>query len=231
MNARLRQQIELDKGRNQIVLRGDGTAWLPDEQALLVADLHLGKDASFRAAGIAVPTGINRQTLLQLSQSIIATRPKSLYLLGDLIHNRDSMTAAVNDQFAAWRRQHADLPVTLVLGNHDRHVDRFPDDWNLSISESIQLDDWTLVHQTSTESTAHGHTQIGGHWHPVVRLGRSLDRTYLRCFVVDPGQITLPAVGPFKGGTLQKSRIDRQIFPICDNQIWCVETSAPSSDA
>ncbi len=141
--------IEIDG--QLLELRGDGTIWMPLERALLVADLHLGKDASFRAAGIPVPVGMNRKTLDQLSATILQLMPDQLVILGDLIHNRDSISTELMGEFADWRKRHFQLNIQLAEGNHDRHVRKFPKAWELGVSNVIELGRFQLCHQVSLD--------------------------------------------------------------------------------
>ncbi len=213
-----------------MILRGDGTAWLPDVNALLVADLHLGKDASFRSSGIPVPSGMNSSILQQLTDAIAATNAISVYLLGDLIHDQHSISVELDKAFTAWRDHHSAVNVSLVRGNHDRHVLDFPAAWKLSASLVEQVSDLQLRHKVCDQSLAtNSMSQIGGHWHPVVSFGRGADRMRCRCFVVTKRSLTLPAFGAFKGGMLQDRNRGTDFFPIQEGKIWKLPSSvAPS---
>lgn len=213
-------QIELSVDGQPLILRGDGSVLLPETEQLLIADLHLGKDASFRAAGVPVPPGVNDATFSLLDQAISETAAKEVLILGDLIHNRDSMTESLIERFAAWREQ-LDGGVHLVLGNHDRHAKRFPASWQLRVSNQVTIGNLYLCHEAvSDEADATGKIQIGGHWHPVATFGRGADSMRLPCFVVDAWQIILPAFGPFKGGMTQARKHGRRLFPIAQSKIW-----------
>ena len=223
MNTATRPGCELvvDIADQQMTLRGDGSIFLDSQRSLLVSDLHLGKDASFRAAGIPVPHGMNRDTLGSLSNAIKETAAEHVFLLGDLIHDRDSMTAALIDTFANWRTQHADCKVTLVRGNHDRHVVSFPEPWRLEVATQARIGELLLLHEVNDKTlAAEDSFQVGGHWHPVVNVGRGADSLRVRCFVVDQTHITLPAFGPFKGGLKQARLPKRNFYPICDGLVW-----------
>ena len=214
-------ELVVDIGDHPMTLRGDGSIFLAAERSLLVADLHLGKDASFRAAGVPVPDGMNQETLEALSKAIKETAAEHVFLLGDLIHDRDSMTGGLIKTFATWRRQHDTCKVTLVRGNHDRHVASFPEKWGLEVTTQVQLGDLRLLHEVTDESLAADDSfQVGGHFHPVVNVGRGADQMRVRCFVVDPTHLTLPAYGPFKGGLKQTRHSGRRVYPICDGLIW-----------
>ena len=217
-------EIEIDVLGERLTLRGDGAIYFETQDALLVADLHLGKDASFRAGGLPVPHGMNSEILDSLSKAIEGSGATSVFLLGDLIHDRDSMTAELVDAFAKWRQRHADAEVVLVRGNHDRHVSQFPKSWNLEITHSFQLGQLHLQHEVSPATLAGNDSfQIGGHWHPVVSFGRGADRLRMPCFVVEPRQITLPAFGPFKGGMKQVRAANRKFYAIGEGMIWPIQ--------
>ena len=51
-------------------LMPERAAYLADEATLLVADVHAGKDASFRGLGVPVPPGSTESTLQRLSRAI-----------------------------------------------------------------------------------------------------------------------------------------------------------------
>ena len=226
MPRTLQSEIEIAWKQQQFILRGDGTVFLPEFNALLVADLHLGKTASFRAAGVAVPDGVDASTLDLLSASITETKPASIYLLGDLIHDRDSMTSQLIAAFADWRKAHAKIEMHLVRGNHDRHVKAFPESWQLSESFSQTLGSFQLVHEVPDESNPNQSPdvcQFGGHWHPVINVGRGADAMRLPCFVVSQRHVTLPAFGPFKGGMKQTRTASLSFYAIADGMIWPVQ--------
>eukprot|EP01036_Dinobryon_divergens_P015919 gene15919-21571_t len=44
--------------------------WWPDGQVLFIADLHLGKAATYRALGQPVPSGTTAENLRRLSQLV-----------------------------------------------------------------------------------------------------------------------------------------------------------------
>lgn len=228
MSSSLSTEFELECASEPVILRGDGTVLIPRFNALLVADLHLGKSASFRAGGVPVPEGVDQTTLENLTVALETTAASQVFFLGDLIHNRDSMTPTLIAKFSHWRETHSKIDMTLVRGNHDRHVRQFPEPWALQETTSSFIGPFQLLHETSNslpsqqvESTGESVSfQFGGHWHPVVLVGRGADRMRLPCFVVSQHHITLPAFGPFKGGMKQNASKSASFFPICDGKIW-----------
>src|SRR5262249_1867159 len=107
-------------------LQGEDLALLPEKaifwprrEILLVADLHLGKAATFRALGAPVPEHATYETLASLTRLIEKTRPEKLILLGDLFNPKAATHGASLDAFLAWQKAQS-LEMILVAGNHDK---------------------------------------------------------------------------------------------------------------
>lgn len=73
----------------------EGALWWPAGAALFVADLHLGKAATFRARGLPVPGGTTQHNLARLSQLVQQHRAGQLVLLGDFLHAAQAQSAAL----------------------------------------------------------------------------------------------------------------------------------------
>lgn len=179
-------------------------AFLPESRTLLVADLHLGKAATFRDAGIPVPEGSAQRDLDRLARLVAAREARRVLVLGDLFHAGRGCTPAVFDEFAALRDRIAATEVVLVRGNHDRSIGRIPA-W-LGIDACLpRLDEppFHFVHDPldAVEAAAAGRCVVAGHVHPTVSVrGRGADRLADRCFVAREGLVLLPAFGSFTGG-------------------------------
>ena len=186
-----------------VLLPGRG-AFLPATATLLVADLHLGKAATFRHAGIPVPEGSAQADLARLDALLRAGAVRRLLILGDLFHARSGCTERVFAEFAALRERLAAVEVILVLGNLDRAIGRLPATLGLDGCLPV-LDEppFHFVHEPASSPSSRGaHTfTIAGHLHPTVLIrspgaGRIADR----CFVADERLLVLPAFGSFTGG-------------------------------
>ena len=187
-----------------ILLLPGRAALVPASRTLLVADLHLGKAATFRRAGIPVPEGSAQRDLARLAAIVAEHDVRRLVVLGDLFHAKGGCTPQVFAEFAAMRSRIADTQVVLVLGNHDRAAGRLPESLGLDVCVPC-LDEppFHFVHEPSTAVAASGHDvfTVAGHLHPTVSIrSPSGDRLADRCFVAEPGVLVLPAFGSFTGG-------------------------------
>ena len=191
--------------------------FLEDYQTLLVADLHLGKDTTFRREGLAVPRGSSAQTLRCVMEMVRETNAKDVIILGDLFHARTSLSAEICELFADFLRSLSSVHVTLVKGNHDRSAGPTPRDWPLQVIESeLRRGPYQLSHFPGVASPEYP-LRIAGHTHPAVRLrGEMQYEGKLPCFHFDSHQrcLTLPAVGDFTG--------TQRIHPEPDDRIWVI---------
>jgi uncharacterized protein len=184
----------------RLQLLDDKALYLPDEEALLVSDVHLGKAETFQALGIPISNRINEENLERLRSLYSQTNPKRLFILGDLFHSQQSLVPEVLSRWRAFL-QAIEAQVCLIVGNHDRRlVAALPPlamDCQLN---AVSLGDFLLSHEPEV---AHGAAlNICGHIHPVVRLRSRTDHLRLPCFFVerDHRRLTLPSFGEFTGG-------------------------------
>jgi DNA ligase-associated metallophosphoesterase len=193
-----------DETAPDILLLQGRAALLPTSRTLLVADLHLGKAATFRRAGIPVPEGSAQRDLERLAQLVRGHDVRRVIVLGDLFHAKGGCTPQVFDEFAALRARMADTEVVLVLGNHDRAVGRLPASLGIDAClPSLDEPPFHFVHEPATGVAGpdrHLFT-VAGHLHPTVSIrSPSGDRLADRCFVAEPSVLVLPAFGSFTGG-------------------------------
>lgn len=186
----------------QLDLLPGRAALLPADGTLLVADLHLGKAASFRHAGLPVPEGSSLGDLRRLEQLVQATDATRLLILGDLFHATTGCTPAVFEEFERFRARIASKQVVLVEGNHDRRV-TLPKALGIDrIVERLDEPPWVFVHEPPPTRLSE-RAIVCGHLHPRISIrSPSGDRLSQRCFVEEPGLWVLPAFGSFTGSSV-----------------------------
>ena len=64
------------------------------EKTLFVADFHLGKAASFRSAGIPLPSGTTTENVERLDRAIDTTGAQAVVFLGDFLHSAEGRAHA-----------------------------------------------------------------------------------------------------------------------------------------
>jgi DNA ligase-associated metallophosphoesterase len=197
----------------------------PRQRALFVADLHAGKAAAFRAHGLAVPEGNLADDLNRLTQVIAQVGAQRVFILGDLLHAAQGMTAQVIAQVAAWRRNHADCQFIVVRGNHDRRAGDLPPEWGMDCVDEPCLEaPFVLRHAPGPSKDGYA---LAGHLHPAVMLrGRGKLRARLPCFVVSSQQMILPAFGGFTGMALIRPQAGERIYAIADQTVILINDQA-----
>src|SRR5690606_5753189 len=187
------ETLELELAGEPVCLLADRALYWPARRRLLIADLHLGKGDTFRAAGIAVPTGGTAHDLARLAALLAQTGARSLWILGDFLHARRN--AAVD---AAWREfgnAHRSVAMAVVPGNHDRAfdaeaagVERLPEG---TVDGPFEFRHLPPAHDGPLHV-------LCGHLHPVLRLPAAAGRHPL--FWLRPACTVRPAFSAFTGG-------------------------------
>jgi uncharacterized protein len=197
--------VALEALRAGIVkLLPERAVWTPSAKTLFVADLHLGKAATFRALGAPAPTGVSEETLRRLAELIDTFQPQHVVALGDFTHAPAAMTPGLLKSLCAWRTNWSSLEFTIVLGNHDRGAQPLYSDCGFSCAQApVVFEDIECWHHPISGAHGAGPLALAGHLHPVVRLnGPGRDSLRAPCFIVGERQIVLPAFGEFVGGSI-----------------------------
>ncbi|WP_272062321.1 ligase-associated DNA damage response endonuclease PdeM [Oscillatoria sp. CS-180] len=174
-------------------------AHLPDQKALLISDVHLGKSETFQRFGIPISSQVNQATLNRLRQACDRTGAQQLFILGDLFHAKVGMVDEVIDSWLKFLAE-TQLEAHLILGNHDRGLLDFLSQLSVTCyTTPIDFGPWVLSHEPLPMSSG---VNICGHIHPCVRIGRGSDRLRLPCFYWEKqlNRLTLPSFGEFTGG-------------------------------
>jgi DNA ligase-associated metallophosphoesterase len=211
---------------DQWIAMPERALYRPRTATLYVADLHLGKAATFRAHALPLPDGTTRRTLERLSDALDRSGATRLVVLGDLLHARAGHTGGVRSQLLRWRAAQSRLSIVLVKGNHDRASGALDPALGVVVVEPPHRDDDVVLHhyppERSEDAASHARTDpwIAGHLHPAARLGgRGGDSVVLSCFHRRDGGIVLPAFGEFTGRALIDFHDGDSILVIADDDV------------
>ena len=191
-----------------IQLLPEGAALLNETSTLVIADIHLGKSATFRARGLPVPEGDTELDLNRIRNLVHETHAKHLIIAGDLFHAPAGVTQDLADLLGDFIST-LGIPLTLISGNHDAKLKKLPA--GLTALSHLDLGAIRIVHNPM--DTSSDHLNIAGHWHPVVRIPDG-KRTSLRlpCFLFRNNTLVLPSFGSFTGGAVMEAEPDDRFF-------------------
>lgn len=205
LNIKIRKQ--------DFVLHPLGAAYWPEQEILLVADVHLGKISHFRKHGSAVPVNAIRENFIRLDQIIRDFDPEHILFLGDLFHSSLNMEWEI---FAQWI-QSLDNQVHLIAGNHDIISPLRYQNLGIDIYSELKISEFLLTHHPVQDDHLFN---ICGHIHPGFKIrggGRQLLK--LPCFYRSPYQMILPAFGEFTGNYFMEPEEGDRIFAITGKEV------------
>ncbi len=180
------------------VVFGRRVAYLPAADALVFADVHAGRDA---ASDVALPLGEREDLLDRLADHLDRFEPARVVLAGDLLHVHGSVPDGVRDTVdeLVAAVDDADAALDVLAGNHDTMLDAVAVD----ATDSVELEDGTVVCHGHEEPPTGADRYVVGHQHPAVEIeGRRHP-----CFLYGPGQyedgdvLVLPAFTRLAAGT------------------------------
>jgi DNA ligase-associated metallophosphoesterase len=172
----------------------EGALFWPDQNALLVADLHLEKASWFARLGQFLPPYDSHATLSSLDRVVEQTGATRLYCLGDSFHDRFGCDRLPADARALLSALTSVLDWVWIVGNHDPG---FADHCGGRLEEEVEVGGIVLRHEAVRDDPR---PEMSGHYHPKLRLhlkGRQVSR---RCFVVSQNKVIMPAFGSLTGG-------------------------------
>ena len=199
-----------------IILDKERALYLPNQQLLAISDLHLGKAAHFRKAGLAVPNSVSQSDLKRLSVLLDHYQPKKLLINGDMFHS-DHNTEI--EEFAKWREKYIEVTFILVKGNHDRQKQEVYQSLAIEIHEpTYETDNFCFIHDNAQCNSEL--YPISGHIHPGVSIyNKAKQYLKLPCFYFGEHYAILPAFSTFTGIQLIKPKELDRVFAITPSKV------------
>lgn len=214
--------MELRIKNNTFLLLPQKAIYWKEQRTILISDLHIGKIAHFRKAGIPVPQEGSQNNFRRLDEIIQSVAPANILFVGDLFHsdiNREW------DQFCNWRKQYPQIKMDIVPGNHDRLPENFCSEYRIDIYPTERvIGPFTFAHHPREAFTEDEYI-ISGHVHPVVFLS-GIGRQYasVPCFYFGTQQAILPSFGYFTGGYAITIQPTDTVVAVAQNKLFSVQT-------
>jgi putative SbcD/Mre11-related phosphoesterase len=188
---------------HNVALFPGGAALLLGEKVLVVADLHLGYEASLESQGFSVPRIQTRKLEKYVRGVVEATRPRRIVVAGDLKHNfSKNLTQEWND-VTRFVRLLADMaPLEVVKGNHDNYLASILAELDVPLRNELFVGDVRIVHGHSGKLTKE--MTIMGHIHPAIRIRDDVGASVKdQCFLYEKARrvLVLPALSLLAYGT------------------------------
>lgn len=177
----------------------DRACYLSTEDVLVVADLHLGFDAS---SAVTMPIGEREAVLTHFEELLDTFEPGTVVVAGDFLHAFDGVPRGVRETVTAveTRVANAGAALRVTRGNHDTMLDEIGIQGE--IRETLRVGETVI---------AHGHDEISegasryiiGHEHPTIEIAGNRYPCVLFGDDVWNGQdvLVLPALSPLVRGT------------------------------
>jgi DNA ligase-associated metallophosphoesterase len=197
----------------QFELDSSGALYWPNQNCLVLSDVHLGKIQHFRKNGAAIPLQAQEENYLRLEGVINRYAPKTLLIIGDLFHSEWNREWTLFEAFI--KKQ--PLNIILVAGNHDVIDHKHFEALGIEVVSAKKLKNIQFSHYPEHDTS---HFQISGHLHPAVRvqLGAKEKRT-LKCFYRKNNQFVLPSFGYFTGNARVSKRDLDEIYVIAEDEV------------
>ncbi|KPC54627.1 ligase-associated DNA damage response endonuclease PdeM [Amantichitinum ursilacus] len=197
----------------------------PAQRMLLVADVHFGKAAAYRALGQPVPHGTTQANLARLDEmlAVLAEDVDTLVFLGDFLHAKSSRHPEVLGALETWRARWPALRLVLVRGNHDVRAGDPPQNLRVTVvSEPWIVGPLGLCHEPDVALPG-GIYGLCGHVHPAVTLrGGARERMRLACFWMGEHGGILPAFGEFTGSWTMPAHARARVWVVGGGRVFAV---------
>lgn len=201
------QSLSLEAPHHQLIADCSGALVWPEENLLVVSDLHLEKGSFFAHRGSAIPPYDSRASLERLTKVLDRWSPRRVISLGDSFHDADGCRRLPAADRQAIKSLTSRFDWIWISGNHDPTP---PKDLGGEAAEEITIGDIVFRHLPSDESDR---AEIAGHLHPKASVKARGQRVSRPCFVSDKRRVLLPAFGAYTGGLNVLNPAVATLFP------------------
>lgn len=189
------------------------------EKTLVISDLHVGKTAHFRKAGIPIPSTILDNDLKRLQILIHYFEVHTVLIVGDLFHAENNTDL---DKFQSIIGNNNLINFELIKGNHDRLKDSFYEEMGISIFMTHKdMGVFRFVHDEQ-----HCDAEmfcISGHTHPGVTIkGKGKIFIKLPCYELSANRLILPAFSEFTGLNTTRTIASAVCYAFTEKSVFAI---------
>jgi len=173
--------------------------YIPMQNSVIIADLHLGYEGVLRMEGVAMPKYQEKVIMARLDNIIKKYEPEKVIVNGDFKHNfgrnleQEWQEVSNVLKFLCRKRD-----VVLIRGNHDNFLKTIASKFDVKMVDKYDMNGMTI---------AHGHKDVEGkrmiiaHEHPSIKLRDKVGATIsLPCYLFSDEIIVMPAFSPLASG-------------------------------
>lgn len=190
--------MKIEIAGEMVELLPERALFWPKQKLLVIADLHLGKAATFRRAGIPIPEGAMMKDLERLHDLITKKGAERCLIIGDLLHHQSGLGATTLEMIEQGLNR---LPcqLDLILGNHDRALKKLDhSSWQLNVhADQLIVEPFVFSHHP--REAIEGYV-LSGHLHPLASIKTGNQWHRFPCFFFQERYGILPAFTSFAGG-------------------------------
>jgi len=176
----------------------DRAVYLPGASTLVLADVHLGKDA---ASNVEMPLGEREDVTGRFAALVERFEPGEVVVAGDLLHSFSTLPRGVVETLEELRTIASEAGTRIVVtpGNHDTMLG---DLWAGPTPAEYRAGDWLVTHGHEKPETA-ADRYLVGHDHPGIEIEGQRRPCYLYGEGVYRGAdvLVLPAFTRLAAGT------------------------------
>lgn len=186
--------VETHLNGGLLVCDPSGVVYAPEEDLLVVSDLHLEKGAAFARRGVMLPPYDTLATLSLLEGALARYRPARVVALGDSFHDRAGASLMPEPLRQRLRALTEGRDWIWITGNHDPEP---PEGLGGRAAEEVAIGPFRLRHEPTPGARA---GEIAGHLHPVARVSAGGGSVRSPCFATDGARMVMPSFGVTTGG-------------------------------
>lgn len=181
-------------GQQILEVAGDAGLYWGEQNALLVADLHLEKASSYAMGGQMLPPYDSLSTLEDVKALAVTYDVQAIICLGDNFHDKGGEARLEAGAAELLRHLTGRYDWTWITGNHDPQLAAR---WGGEAVPEFAAAGLVLRHEAEPADLT---PEISGHFHPKYRAQIRKRMLSRRCFVQTASKIIMPAFGALTGG-------------------------------